>query len=359
MGAGRLGRARSRRSRPGRRLVAAPTSAAAPTPSASCVARSARFRRVGTAACPAVGLLDVPVVRGAFGAVVLVASLAVALPAPASAQDGSVDAAAAASLAREAVDDDAALAELRAIDEVDGRPVDLAAATEAMGADRAARLDGLAASFEAMADPDGSDGQVADADTARSSAEEVLDDDKFQETELPRPFRRPLELLADVLRPVGRLLDRVFSPILDLPGGPYLLAAVLGAAGAALVAWLIGRRSRAAVADATARASLVDPAADPDELEGRAAVAESDGDLGLAVRLRYEAGLLRLVRLDRLQLRPDTTAADAARQVGSPTMDRLTVDFEEIVYGGRGGAAADVARSRSGWVELLGVGAHR
>jgi hypothetical protein len=297
--------------------------------------------------------------RGRIGAVALAVSTAVIVPGVGVAQEPSVDAAAAASLAREAVVDDTALAELQAIREVDGRPVDLAAATESMGGDRAARLEGLADSLEAMADPSGAGVAPADPEEARSSAQEVLDDDKFQETELPRPFRRPLEILADALRPVGRFVARLFEPILELPGGPYVLAVLLGATAAALVAWLIGRRSRAAVERSAAAAVLVDPAADPDELEARAVAAEADGRLGLAVRLRYEGGLVRLVRVDRLELRPDTTAADAARQVGSPTMDLLTVDFEEIVYGGRGADAGDVERSRSGWLDLLAASAHR
>jgi hypothetical protein len=314
---------------------------------------------VGSAAgFPAIGFVAVRA-RGSLGAVALAVSMTLAVPGAGTAQERSVDAAAAASLAREAVVDDGALAELRAIREVDGRPVDLDAATAAMGGDRAARLDGLADAFEGAAGPRGPDERPVDPDAARSSAQEVLDDDKFQETELPRPFRRPLELLADALRPVGRFLARVFDPILQLPGGRYLLAALLGVVGAALVAWMIGRRSRAAVERSAAAAVLVDPDADPDELEARAAAAEADGRLGLAVRLRYEAGLLRLVRLNRLELRPATTAADAARQVGSPAMDQLTVDFEQIVYGGREADTADVARSRSGWLDLLGAGAHR
>ncbi len=296
--------------------------------------------------------------RAAVGAVVLVVSLALPGAGAGAAQERSVDAATAAALARDAVLDDGALAELRAIETVDGRRVDLAAATAAMGDDRAARLGTLAASLEATADP-GASGAARDPDVARSSARQVLDDDKFQETELPRPFRRPLEILADGLRPVGRFLARLFRPILDLPGGRYVLAALLGVASAVLVAWLIGRRSRAAVARPGAGSALVDPTADPDELDARAVAAEAEGRLGLAVRFRYEAGLLRLVRLGRLDLRPDTTAAGAARQVGSPTMDRLTADFEEVVYGGRAGEAADVDRARSGWLDLLGTDARR
>src|SRR5690606_27526810 len=123
------------------------------------------------------------------------------------------------------------------------------------------------------------------------------------------------------------------------------------AAGAA-TSWLVRRRSRAAV-DHAAGHGLVDPSADPDRLEAGAARAEAEGDPAGAVRLRYEAGLLRLVRAGRLDLRPDTTAAGAAEQVDHPTMDHLTADFEEVVYGGRSATPDDVERSRSGWREVL------
>ena len=101
---------------------------------------------------------------------------------------------------------------------------------------------------------------------------------------------------------------------------------------------------------------LVDASADPAELERRADLAERDGDMATAVRLRFEAGLIRLVRSDRLDLRIDTTAEAAARQVADPTMDRLTIDFEEVTYGGRPARADDLERARSGWREVLASG---
>ena len=79
----------------------------------------------------------------------------------------------------------------------------------------------------------------------------------------------------------------------------------------------------------------------------------------LAVRFRYEAGLLRLVRLDLLVLRADTTPSDAARQVSSAVMDELTADFEAVVYGGREATPRELDRSRTGWSELLTTASRR
>lgn len=291
---------------------------------------------------------------------VLVVVVTLALPGVGAAQDRSLDGAAAADLARAAITDDDALAELRDVRTVDGRSVDLAAATADLGSARADRLENLA---DVLGGPDagaGGGGPVGPSSAeARESAQRVLDDDKFHETEMPRPFKGVLELLATPLRPVGRFLQRLVEPILDLPGGAFILAALLGGTTAALVAWMIGRRSRAAVVRAAAATGLVDLAADPEELDRRATAAEADGRFDLAVRFRYEAGLVRLVRLDRLVLRPDTTPADAARQVSSPVMDHLTADFEEVVYGGRPATASDAELARSGWMDLLAAGSRR
>lgn len=294
--------------------------------------------------------------------VLVIAGVLLALPGVSAAQQRDLSAAAAAELALDAVTDDASLDDLRSVTSVDGRPVDLAAATSRLDGARAERLTALAETLGPRVDP-ASGAPAADAEGARRSAEEVLDDDKFAERDVPRPFRGVLEWLADRLRPVGRFLDDLFGPVIDaivgLPGGGFILAGLLVGGGAALTAWLITRRSRSTVARQARAARLVDPHVDPDELERSAEDAEANGDLARSVRLRYESGLLRLARRDRLELRADTTATGAARQVDLPVMDRLTTDFEEIVYGGREATAADAERSRHGWMELLGVGIRR
>lgn len=285
----------------------------------------------------------------------LAGALASAGAVPAAAQDRAVSAAAAAELAREAATDDDALAELRAVTEVEGRPVDLVAATADLGSARAARLDALARALDGGA-RGGAAAEVPDAgrDADRRAAQEVLDDDKFRERRVPKPFQGVLSWLADRLRPVGRL----FEPILDLPGGPYVLGGLLATLGAAAIAFVSSRRSGAAVA-ASVAGRLVDPDLDPVDLDRRADEAEGEGDALGAVRLRYQAGLLRLAREGRLDLRADTTAAGAAHQVDHPVLHQLTADFEEVVYGDRPATAAVLARSRQGWAEVLGARSRR
>ncbi|HEX2574946.1 MAG TPA: DUF4129 domain-containing protein [Aquihabitans sp.] len=291
----------------------------------------------------------------ALATVVLVVGSA--LGGPAGAQAGDVSAAEAAELAREAVTDDDALAELRSLTSVDGRPVDLRSATAAMGPSRAARLGALAEALSAGGAGAGGT-PTASLDQARRSAREVLDDDKFRPGDVPKPFKGALEWLGDRLRPIGRFLHDLVEPILDLPGGELILAGALVGLGAGAAAWLIARRDRAVV---TRRhgSSLVDPAADPAALDAHADDAEACGDHAAAVRFRYQAGLLRLVRADRLVLRTDTTAAQAARQVADPAMDELTDGFQAVVYGGRPATGADVEAARRRWAELVGAGSRR
>ena len=270
-------------------------------------------------------------------------------------QGSSVSRAEAASLAREAVTDDGALAELRAVDRVDGQPVDLTSATTELGVARRTRLTALADQLSAGAPPGSPGAPAAGTKEARSRARQVLDQDKYQPTDVPKPFKGVLEWLADRLRPVGRFFGRLFEPILALPGGAFFLGALLIGAGTAAAAWLASRRSRAAVRTGAGGWSLVDPAADPAALDALAERCEADGDRDGAVRHRHQAGLLRLERSGRLVLRADTTAADAAHQVAEPVLDALTADFEQIVYGARSATSDDVERMRAGWIELLGV----
>ena len=271
------------------------------------------------------------------------------------AQERSVARREAAALARAAATDDAGLADLRSVREIDGQPVDLAAATARLGPGRQDRLTALADALDQVSSVDAA---PHDRDAARRSAQRVLDDEKFQEEEVPRPFKGVLEWIADRLRPVGRFLGRQVEPILDLPGGAAILGALVVGAGATATARLIGRRSGAAVARSTG-SSLVDPSLDPVDVERRADAAEAEGDLSGSIRLRYQAGLLRLVRAGRLVLRADTTATGAARQVEMAAMDRLTADFEEIVYGDRAPTVDDGTRARQGWAEVLGARSRR
>ncbi len=263
-----------------------------------------------------------------------------------------------AELAQAAVDDDEALAELRAVTSIDGRPADLAAATSDLGAGsaRTGRLEALAASLEGEA---GSSASPVGPEEARRQALEVLDRDEYRERDVPRPFRGALRWLADRLRPLGRALTDLVGPILDLPGGRYLLLGLLVGAVTGLVAWIIRRRSRALVAVEGGGALGRDALDDPRDLERRSAAAEASGDYAEALRLAHLAGLGRLAEEGRLRLSSATTASDAARQVDHPRLDQLTETFEEVVYGGRIPTADDLAGARSGWGGLAGSSAGR
>jgi len=287
-------------------------------------------------------------------------------------QDASVSSAEAADLAERAVTDDRALAELRTIREVDGRSADMRSATAALGNRRSERLTALADVLRGgRAGPAGGGGRAGDASAAgaRRQAKDILDQRRYRESSPPKPFRGVLRWLGDrldpVLGPVGRFLGRLFRPIIrlfeELPGGQFLLDALLAALVAAGVVWLVRRRSAARVtaADGSGRSLLVDPDADPTELDRQADEAEVAGDLDLAVRRRYEAGLVRLVRAGRVTLRPETTASRVAAEVGGETIAALTRAFEEVVYGGRRATGVDVAAAKAGWLDVLGAKARR
>lgn len=207
--------------------------------------------------------------------------------------------------------------------------------------------------------PLGPVGATVDPDTARARARAVLEADKYHEPRLPRPFKGVLEWFADLLRPIVNAVDRVGGAILEwvlaLPGGRFILLALVAGMAVGLVWWLASRRSRSVVG-APGGFGLVDPTADPDQLEEESRRAEAEGDFPLALRRTYEAGLLRLVRSDRLVLLPQTTAEAAAAQVAHPTMDRLTVTFQEVVFGGREVAPVELSEARRSWTELLTAG---
>jgi uncharacterized protein DUF4129 len=279
-----------------------------------------------------------PALALAAAAVAACASFAV----PAGAAAGAATAAQVGALAARATDDPAALRALRAIDTVDGRPVDVAAALgDARGAALRARLRLLARQA--------GEGGAPPAD-ARRRARAVLSERRFRQS-LPQPFKRPLQRLGDWLQ---SLWDR-------LPGGPggrWGLAIVAVAIAAAAVS-LRGVRRRRGTAEcaAAARAPGGAAAEGAAALERRADEAERAGDHALAVRLRFRAGLMRLGERDAIPYRPSLTTAEARRRLRSEPFDRLAADFDQIAYGGRAARDEDARAAREGWREVLGAGA--
>ena len=244
-------------------------------------------------------------------------------------------------LARRAATDSAALEQLRQIDRVDGARVDLRAALAgANDQELERRLAALAAGGErAAASPAG----------ARAEAGAVLAERRFSETPPPRPFRRLLRWLGDRIDgPLTWLAERV-------PGGERALWAILGAlvmAGAALVAVRLGASRGGGVVDRAARLRG-ERGVDPAELERRAHEAEGRGELELALRLRFRAGLVRLARLDAVPEPETLTSRQLVGLLGSEQFRGLARDLDEVVYGGRPASRADVENARTGWPQVL------
>ena len=185
---------------------------------------------------------------------------------------------------------------------------------------------------------------------AREEAQDILADGRFRESELPRPFERPLNWL-------GEQFERVFG---DLPGGSavgWLILAALVLA-VALAVGLLLVRSRGPSAVTRAGRETRSAQADPGRLEREADAAEQAGELELALRLRFRAGVLRLAER-RLVDDPDgVTSGALVRLLRSPEFAPAAVAFDEVVYGRRAPTAEDARLAREGWRAAL-AGARR
>jgi hypothetical protein len=250
-------------------------------------------------------------------------------------------------LAGRAANDPVALAQLRQIDSVDGAPVDLRAALGgASGQELERRLAALAADGERVA---------AAPAGARAEAADVLAERRFSEAPPPRPFRRLLGWLGDLIDgPLGWLGDRI-------PGGEGVLWVILGAlvmAVAAFVAARLGASRGGAVVDRSALFRS-EPGLDPRKLEHLAEEAEGRGELDVALRLRFRAGLLRLARIEAIRQPETLTSRQLVRLLGAEQFGRLASDLDEVVYGGRAASRADVEYARTGWPQVLAQAGER
>ena len=279
--------------------------------------------------------------RGVLAFFLLAAALT-AMPAAAEAKDATSRTV--RELARRAVRDPSALAELKRIDSVDGRRVDLRRALAgAEGVELSLRLETLAAE-EA--------GETRPAPLARREAREILAERRFHEARPPRPFRGILEWLGARLRPVGDAIGWLTARV---PGGESAVWALLAAAVVAFSALLtarLARRRTARVLDGRSRQSGA-PRRDARRLEREADEAEERGDLAAAIRLRFRAGLIRLDDAGAIELRDSLTTGDVRRRLRSGDFDRVAATFDAVVYGRRRPEPPDAREAREGWERLL------
>ena len=256
-----------------------------------------------------------------------------------------------AALAARSAHDPRALAQLRATTRVGGRAVDLAAALDVGGSDLRGRLRTLAGSLRGPRPP-------SESASPAALARGILAQRRFRGSSLPRPLHRPLSWLGGELQRLSQRLGRVYRAIAHrLPGGAatfWTVVCLLLAAAAALVAFRLGRRRAGRLLEARAPRAQ-EPRGDPAGLERDAERAERAGDFELALRLRFQAGLLRLAAAHAIPARQQLTNGEIARRLASSSFAGVAHDFDEVVYGGRGASGDDVRRAADGWARVLGA----
>lgn len=186
-------------------------------------------------------------------------------------------------------------------------------------------------------------------DQARAEAQRILSERRFHETELPRPLQGVLDWLGDRLRPIGDLVDRV------LPGGDNIVWLVVATAVLLLAIFLatrlVRRRGPGAErgrAEARGVANL-----DAAQLEQEADAAENAGDLERALRLRFRAGVLRLMERRQLEDATSITTGALVRRFRSDAFAAGARSFDEVVYGRRQPTPDDARRVREAWEAVL------
>jgi len=242
-------------------------------------------------------------------------------------------------LAQRALDDPSALAELRNIDSIDGKSVDM---SRALGGATPSELRSRLATLAQDVTPGSSQA------SARSNARAILNERRYSQSSLPRPF-------AGILDRIGRGLQRLFRPLTrHIPRLGSVAWIVIGAivvALAVLITYRLGRRRRAVE---TEYAKIIrTKSLRPEDLERAARDAEVAGRVVEAIRLRFAAGLIRLDRAGAIEWHPSITSGSVRRRLRSSSFDCVATSFERVIYGKRTPTPDDIELSKSGWHEVL------
>jgi hypothetical protein len=265
--------------------------------------------------------------RRLLGAWLVAALVALAAPPGEATAQTAVTREQAQQLAAEAQSDPAALAQLRRVESIDGEGANLEAALR--GADSKDLQERLGTLERAL----GGSGSGADAEAARTDAQQILDG--FPEEE--EPASAPPEASGDGDGGGGVDIGSLWIPL--------LIVAVIAAAVVALQ--LARNRERGARLAAEERG---EGAPEPvSELEQRARDAEGAGDYEKALRLRYGIALRTLQERGAVSAGPSLTPGRLHRELGHPRTGELVGTFERVVYGGREADADDARQAREGW----------
>jgi hypothetical protein len=194
------------------------------------------------------------------------------------------------------------------------------------------------------------------AAAARHAARQILAERRFHSGPLPRPLHGLLTALGNALQPLGHAIGSAFDSVANaIPGGHIvlwtILAGLLLAAVVALTQRGTRRVLRAPGGGAAPRGARPVTAGG---LEAAAEEAERSGRLQEAVRLRFQAGLMRLAEADVIDPAGATPNAQLRRTLRSTRFDALARRFDEIVYGGDDARPQDVEDARREWPLLVG-----
>jgi hypothetical protein len=206
---------------------------------------------------------------------------------------------------------------------------------------------------------------VIDPSAARDDARHILAGRRYRGAPVPRPLHGVLRWIGDRLAPITRWIGDRFSWVPD-PAVPWLQGLALIVVALVIVAFVTAMvkanaNTRAARLGTDASGSRADARADdPAALEAAAAGAEARGELALAVRLRFRAGLLRLDRdAHAITYRPSIPTVEVRDALASPTFDDLADTFEGITYGRNDAETSDPADARREWPRVVDAARRR
>ena len=197
---------------------------------------------------------------------------------------------------------------------------------------------------------------AVDPAAARQAAHDILSGRQYRAAPTPRPLRKQLNWLGDRLH---KPIDWIGSLLSHIPG-VVLLAIAFVVAGVAIAFVVAKVRDRAGSPDARrrGRGSAAEEPEDPDALERAADVAEHEGRLDDAIRLRFRAGLLRLGDRGAIRYRPSVTTNEVRRVLGSEAFEELARTFDAVAYGGRDAQPPDVDAARREWPRVVASANH-
>ena len=192
---------------------------------------------------------------------------------------------------------------------------------------------------------------------ARRDAQTILDGDAYQSKTGARPLRGVLRWIGDRLDPIGRGAARAWNATLGkLPAElTWLIVIALIVAAIYLLARTAQSRS-AARATNQIPASVGDhgPALTAADLDQAAIAAEQRGDLALAIRLRFRAGLLRLDHdAHAITSRPGLTTREVRSILHIDDFDALANTFEDVTYGDKVPSNDDATAARDRWPNVI------